>query len=94
MDYRQDVDRLPLPDGVRAWNRSEGNQDMAIARITELTSSSTKSFDDALQMGIKRATQTLKNVSGAWVQDQEVVVADNKITEYRLRLKVTFILND
>ncbi len=67
---------------------------MAIARITELTSSSTKSFDDALQMGIKRATQTLKNVSGAWVQDQEVVVTDNKITEYRLRLKVTFILND
>lgn len=67
---------------------------MAIARITELTSSSTKSFDDALQAGIKRATQTLENVSGAWVQDHEVLVADNKITEYRLRLKVTFILND
>jgi flavin-binding protein dodecin len=67
---------------------------MAIARITELTSSSTKSFDDALHVGIKRATQTLQNVSGAWVQDQEVIVTDNKITEYRLRLKVTFILND
>ena len=67
---------------------------MAIARITELTSSSTKSFDDALQAGIKRATQTLENVSGAWVQDQEVVVTDKKVTEYRLRLKVTFILTD
>jgi hypothetical protein len=67
---------------------------MAIARITELTSSSTKSFDDALQAGIKRATQTLQNVSGAWVQNQEVVITDNKISEYRLRLKVTFILND
>jgi hypothetical protein len=67
---------------------------MAIARITELTSSSTKSFDDALQAGIKRATQTLQNVSGAWVQDQEVVITDDRITEYRLRLKVTFILKD
>ena len=67
---------------------------MAIARITELTSSSTKSFDDALQAGINRATQTLKNVSGAWVQNQEVVITDNRISEYRLRLKVTFILND
>ncbi len=67
---------------------------MAIARITELTSSSAKSFDDALQVGINRATKTLTNVSGAWIQDQEVVVSGDKITEYRLRLKVTFILND
>ena len=67
---------------------------MAIARITELTSSSTHSFDDALQAGIKRATQTLENVSGAWVADQEVVISGNRITEYRLRLKVTFLLND
>jgi len=67
---------------------------MAIARITELTSSSTQSFDDALQAGIKRATQTLENVSGAWVADQEVVISGNRITEYRLRLKVTFLLND
>ncbi len=54
---------------------------MAIARITELTSSSTKSFDDALQAGIRRATKTLENVSGAWIKDQEVAVTDNKITE-------------
>jgi dodecin len=74
--------------------QTQGKRQMAIARITELTSSSTKSFDDALQAGIKRATQTLENVSGAWVQDQEVVITDNRISEYRLRLKVTFVLKD
>ncbi len=52
------------------------------------------SFDDALQAGLKRATKTLENVAGAWIEDQEVIVTDDKITEYRLRLKVTFILND
>jgi flavin-binding protein dodecin len=74
--------------------QTQGRPKMAIARITELTSSSTKSFDDALQAGIKRATQTLENVSGAWIQDQEVVITDNRISEYRLRLKVTFVLKD
>jgi flavin-binding protein dodecin len=67
---------------------------MTVARITEITSTSTKSFDDALSRGIKRATKTLQNVTGAWVQDQEVVVDGGKIKEYRVRLKVTFILKD
>jgi flavin-binding protein dodecin len=67
---------------------------MTVARITEISSSSTKSFDDALAVGIKRATKTLQNVSGAWVQDQEVVIKADKIVEYRVRLKVTFVLND
>jgi len=67
---------------------------MTVARITEITSTSTKSFDDALSRGIKRATKTLQNVTGAWVQDQEVVVDGGKIKEYRIRLKVTFILKD
>lgn len=67
---------------------------MTVARITEITSTSTKSFDDALQNGINRATKTLKNVTGAWVQDQEVTVDGDKIAEYRVRLKVTFILTD
>lgn len=67
---------------------------MTIARITELTSTSSKSFDDAVQTGIKRATKTLENVTGAWVQDQEVTVKNNKISEYRVRLKVTFVLTD
>jgi flavin-binding protein dodecin len=67
---------------------------MTIARITEITSTSPKSFDDAVQTGIKRATKTLENVTGAWVQDQEVTVSNNQISEYRVRLKVTFVLTD
>ncbi len=67
---------------------------MTVARITEITSTSAKSFDDALAKGIKRATKTLQNVTGAWVQDQEVVIDGGKIKEYRVRLKVTFILKD
>ena len=66
---------------------------MSIARITEIKSSSKKSFEDAVQNGVKRASKTLENVRGAWVQDQEVVVGNNgKIDEYRVTLKVTFIL--
>lgn len=67
---------------------------MTIAKITEITSTSSKSFDDAVQSGIARATKTLENVTGAWVQDQEVLVNSNRISEYRVRLKVTFVLTD
>ncbi len=67
---------------------------MTVAKITEITSTSSKSFDDAISSGIKRATKTLKNVTSAWVQDQEVAVKNDKITEYRVRLKVTFVLKD
>ena len=65
---------------------------MAVARVTEITSSSKKSFDDALESGIERATKTLNNVTGAWLANQEVVVKDGEIKEYRVRMKVTFIL--
>lgn len=65
---------------------------MTVARVTEITSSSKKGFSDALTQGIKRATKTLQNVTGAWVQDQEVVIDKGKIVEYRVRLKVTFVL--
>ena len=66
---------------------------MSVARITEIKSSSKKSFEDAVENGVKRASKTLENVRGAWVQDQEVTVGSNgKIDEYRVTLKVTFIL--
>jgi flavin-binding protein dodecin len=65
---------------------------MSVARVTEITSSSTKSFDDALKNGIRRATKTLSNVSAAWVASQEVIVKGARISEYRVRMKVTFIL--
>jgi flavin-binding protein dodecin len=67
---------------------------MPVARVTEIISSSNKSFEDAIQTGIERAVKTLKNVEGAWVKEQKVVVRDGKISEYRVDLKVTFVLFD
>ncbi|RWE07153.1 MAG: dodecin domain-containing protein [Mesorhizobium sp.] len=65
---------------------------MSVARVTEITSSSNKSFQDAIEVGIARAAKTLKNVEGAWIQDQKVVVEDGKISAYLVNMKVTFIL--
>ena len=67
---------------------------MSVARITEITATSSKSFEDAIQAGIKRASKTLKNVAGAWIRDQKVVVENGKITQYRVNMKVTFVLED
>ena len=65
---------------------------MPVARVTEITASSTKSFEDAIQIGVDRASKTLENVQGAWIKEQKVVVQNNKIAEYRVTMKVTFIL--
>jgi len=65
---------------------------MSVARTTEITSSSSKSFDDALEKGVKRASKTLQNITGAWVKDQDVVIEDGKITGYKVRMMVTFEL--
>ena len=67
---------------------------MSVARITEITASSKKSFKDATQNGVERGCKTLENVTGAWIQDQKVEIKDGEITEYRVSLKVTFILKD
>lgn len=67
---------------------------MSVARISEIQSTSKKSFEDAIEQGIKRANKTLRNVSGAWVKDQRVVIAKGKIVEYRVLMKVTFVLDD
>jgi hypothetical protein len=67
---------------------------MSVARVTEITASSPKSFEDAVRLGIERASQTLKNVEGAWVQDMKVVVKDGKVTEFRVNMKITFVLTD
>lgn len=67
---------------------------MAVARVTEIIASSKKSFADAVEVGVARACKTLDNVSGAWVKDQSVTIAKDKITEYRVNLMVTFILKD
>jgi flavin-binding protein dodecin len=65
---------------------------MAVARVTEIIAGSKKSFQDAVEVGVARASKTLKNVEGAWVQDQSVILDKGKIVEYRVNLKVTFIL--
>ena len=65
---------------------------MSIAKVTEIISSSSKSFEDAIQEGIKRASKTLENVSGAWIKDQKLKVEKGKITEYRVIMKVSFVL--
>jgi len=67
---------------------------MSVAKVTEIIASSNVSFDDAIKQGVDRATKTLRGVSSAWVQDQQVVVDDGKITAYRVNLKVTFVLSD
>lgn len=67
---------------------------MSIAKVTEVISSSSKSFDDAVENGIERAAKTLKGISGAWVADQKVTVKNGKIDEYRVVLKISFVLDD
>jgi flavin-binding protein dodecin len=67
---------------------------MTVARITEISSISSKSFEDAVVQGVERANKTLRNVKGAWVKEQEVNIDNGKITGYKVILKVTFVLGD
>lgn len=67
---------------------------MSIARVTEITASSTVSFDDAVVQGVARAEKTLRHVEGAWIQEQKVVVRDGHIAEYRVNMKISFVLAD
>jgi flavin-binding protein dodecin len=67
---------------------------MSIAKVTEIISSSTTSFDDAIKQGLRRAEKTLTNIEGAWIKGQKVVVRKGKIAEYRVFMKVTFVLTD
>lgn len=67
---------------------------MSVARVTEISSTSDKSFEDAIQKGIARATQTLHGVRSAWVKEQEVQVDGDKISAYKVIMKITFVLDD
>jgi hypothetical protein len=67
---------------------------MSVARVTEISSTSAVSFEDALKSGIDRANKTLRNVKGAWVKEQQVDVKDGKISGYRVNMLVTFVLDD
>ncbi|HNS73197.1 MAG TPA: dodecin family protein [bacterium] len=67
---------------------------MSIAKVTEIISASPKSFQDAIESGIERANKTLENVSGAWISDQKVDIKNGKIVQYRVTMRITFILKD
>ena len=67
---------------------------MTVAKITEITATSDKGFADAIQKGIKRASKTLHGITGAWIADQEVMVDKGKVTGYRVRMRITFLLEN
>ena len=67
---------------------------MTVAKVSEITSTSSKSFNDAIDRGIKRASKTLKNVTSAWIADQEVEIQKGRVMMYRVRMRVTFVLED
>jgi flavin-binding protein dodecin len=67
---------------------------MSVARITEISSTSSESFEDAIRQGIARATKTLRQVKSAWIKEQRVEVTDGRITAYQVNLLVTFILEE
>jgi hypothetical protein len=67
---------------------------MSVARVVEISSTSPKSFEDAIQQGIARATKTLRQVKSAWIKEQEVQVQGEKIASYKVNLLITFVLDD
>lgn len=67
---------------------------MSVARTTEITASSPKSFEHAIKSGIERFCKTIDHVEGAWIKEQKVVVKDGAVSQYRVTMKVTFVLND
>ena len=67
---------------------------MAVARVTEISSTSENSFEDAVQQGVARATKTLRNVRSAWVKEQRVEITNDKISKYQVNMMVTFVLDD
>jgi hypothetical protein len=71
-----------------------GGAAMSVARVTEISSRSERSFEDAINQGIERANKTLRNVKGAWIKEQQVDVEDGRIVGYRVNMLVTFVLDD
>jgi flavin-binding protein dodecin len=85
----------PVHETVRLSFNHQKESAMSVARVSEIKASSTESFDDAMRQGIARAVKTLRNVKSAWIQNQDVEIDDKgNITEYRVQLKVTFVLDD
>jgi dodecin len=67
---------------------------MSVAKVSEISATSTKGFEDAVQSGLERASKTLRNIRSAWVKEQQVRYEKGKITEYQVNMMVTFVLDD
>jgi flavin-binding protein dodecin len=67
---------------------------MSVAKVTEISSTSTKSFEDAIQGGLDRASKTLRNIRSAWIKEQTVRVEGSRITEYQVNMMITFVLDE
>lgn len=67
---------------------------MSVAKVTEISATSAKSFEDAIQQGLTRSAKTLRNVRGAWIKEQHVACAEGRVTEYQVNMMVTFVLDD
>jgi flavin-binding protein dodecin len=67
---------------------------MSVAKVSEISATSSKSFEDAIQQGLARSSKTLRNVRSAWVKEQQVRLTDGRITEYQVNMMVTFVLDD
>jgi dodecin len=86
------TDHDPRSSSKNLITLSQKESFMSVARITEISATSEKSFEDAIQQGIQRATATLRNVRSAWIKEQEVRIDGNRIVEYQVIMKVTFVL--
>jgi dodecin len=67
---------------------------MSVARVTEISSTSDKSFEDAIKQGISRANKTIRNIKGAWIKEQQIDIEGESITRYRVNMLITFVLED
>ena len=67
---------------------------MSVAKVIEISSTSSNSFDEAVKQGVERAGRSVRNITSAWVKDQRVTVKDNKVSEYQVNMQVTFLLDD
>ena len=67
---------------------------MSVARVTEISSTSEQSFEDAIKQGLERATKTLRNVTSAWIKEQRVSLENGKVARYQVNMQITFVLED
>jgi hypothetical protein len=80
--------------GAGGGGRRRGGSGSSVARVTEITATSSESFEDAIDTGIERATKTLRNVRSAWIKEQQVRVSGGAISEYQVNMLITFVLED